>query len=51
MRHRCEILNHGIHGYEVWLHQGRSGVKLITDSQFEKKSWENIFEGLNNTIQ
>ena len=30
MRYRCEILNHGIHGYEVWLHtrnQGRSGVK------------------------
>ena len=29
MRHRCEILNHGIHGYEVWLHgrsQARSGV-------------------------
>ena len=29
MRYRCEILNHGIHGYEVWLHgrnQGRSGV-------------------------
>ena len=30
MRYRCEILNHGIDGYEVWLHgrnQGRSGVK------------------------
>ena len=29
MRYRCEILNHGINGYEVWLHgrnQGRSGV-------------------------
>ena len=29
MRYRCEILNHGIDGYEVWLHgrnQGRSGV-------------------------
>ena len=27
--YRCEILNHGIDGYEVWLHgrnQGRSGV-------------------------
>ena len=27
MRYRCEILNHGIDGYEVWLHgrnQGRS---------------------------
>ena len=34
MRYRCEILNHGIDGYEVWLHrrnQGRSGVKLIND--------------------
>ena len=32
MRYRCEILNHGIDGYEVWLHgrnQGRSGVKII----------------------
>ena len=32
MRYRCEILNHGIDGYEVWLHgrnQGRSGVKSI----------------------
>ena len=32
MRYRCEILNHGIDGYEVWLHgrnQGRSGVKYI----------------------
>ena len=32
MRYRCEILNHGIDGYEVWLHgrnQGRSGVNLI----------------------
>ena len=31
MRYRCEILNHGIDGYEVWLHgrnQGRSGVNL-----------------------
>ena len=31
MRYRCEILNHGIDGYEVWLHgrnQGRSGVKV-----------------------
>ena len=30
MRYRCEILNHGIDGYKVWLHgrnQGRSGVK------------------------
>ena len=30
MRYRCEILNHGIHGYEVWLHRrnkGRSGVE------------------------
>ena len=30
MRYRCEILNHGIDGCEVWLHgrnQGRSGVK------------------------
>ena len=32
MRYRCEILNHGIHGYEVWLHgrnQGRSGVNPL----------------------
>ena len=32
MRYRCEILNHGIHGYEVWLlgrNQGSSGVKSI----------------------
>ena len=32
MRYRCEILNHGIDGYEVWLHgrnQGRSGVKFV----------------------
>ena len=32
MRYRCEILNHGIHDYEVWLHgrnQGLSGVKTI----------------------
>ena len=31
MIYRCEILNHGIDGYEIWLHgrnQGRSGVKL-----------------------
>ena len=31
MRYRCEILNHGIDGYEVWLHgrnQGRSGVNM-----------------------
>ena len=31
MRYRCEILNHGIDGDEVWLHvrnQGRSGVKM-----------------------
>ena len=33
MRYRCEILNHGIDGYEVWLHgrnQGRSGVKIFS---------------------
>ena len=32
MRYRCEILNHGIDGYKVWLHgrnQGRSGVKEL----------------------
>ena len=32
MRYRCEISNHGINGYEVWLHgrnQRRSGVKII----------------------
>ena len=32
MGYRCEILNHGIDGYEVWLHgrnQGRSGVKEL----------------------
>ena len=31
MIYRCEILNHGIDGYEVWLHgrnQGRSGVTV-----------------------
>ena len=35
MRYRCGILNHGIDGYEVWLHgrnQGRSGVKLVLSS-------------------
>ena len=44
MRYRCEILNHGIDGYEVWLHgrnQGRSRVKLHLDiimtSGFVKK--------------
>ena len=29
MRYQCEILNHGIHDYEVWLHgcnQGRSEI-------------------------
>ena len=38
MRYRCEILNHGIDGYEVWLHgrnQGRSGVKLPYISEDE----------------
>ena len=38
MRYRCETLNHGIDGYEVWLHgrnQGRSGVKKgALDSHF-----------------
>ena len=32
MIYRCEILNHGIDGYEVWLHgrnQGRSGVNVL----------------------
>ena len=32
MRYQCEILNHGIDGYEVWLHgrnQGRSGVRQL----------------------
>ena len=31
MRYRCEILNHGIDSYEVWLHgrnQGRPGVNM-----------------------
>ena len=44
MRYRCEILNHGIHGYEVWLHghnQGRSGVKDSCASQ-SGKNCENI---------
>ena len=33
MRYQVQILNHGIYGYEVWLHgrnQGRSGVKHQT---------------------
>ena len=32
MRYRCEILNHRIDCYEVWIHghnQGRAGVKEI----------------------
>ena len=36
MRYRCEILNHGIHGYEVWLHgrnQGRSGVNIVSEQK------------------
>ena len=35
MRYQFEILNHGIYGYEVWLHgrnQGRSGVKTYCSS-------------------
>ena len=44
MRYRCEILNHGIDGYEVWLHgrnQGRSGAKpkkgpLLSDFTLKK---------------
>ena len=41
MRYRCEILNHGIDGYEVWLHgrnQGRSGVRSV----FTKKTSSKI---------
>ena len=41
MRYRCEILNHGIDGYEVWLHgrnQGRSGVKSIVLSRIDYAS-------------
>ena len=44
MRYRCEILNHGIDGYEVWLHgrnQGRSGVNRMysihTEHAYQKK--------------
>ena len=43
MRYRCEILNHGIDGYEVWLHgrnQGRSGVKMMLTYHI---SHENFF--------
>ena len=45
MRYRCEILNHGIDGYEVWLHgrnQGRSGVKMtifLNDLCRNVKKW------------
>ena len=54
MRYRCEILNHGIDGYEVWLHgrnQGRSGVNLMGRSKvmaifvgFQKKPSTNIIK-------
>ena len=40
MRYRCEILNHGIDGYEVWLHgrnQGRSGVNFMNDKNLPDK--------------
>ena len=41
MRYRCEILNHGIDGYEVWLHgrnQGRSGVnQTLTTGIFPRE--------------
>ena len=50
MRYRCEILNQGIHGYEIWLHgcnQGRSGVKTklncansIFTKNFRYLSWK-----------
>ena len=53
MRYRCEILNHGIDGYEVWLHgrnQGRSGVKLSKYCDIDARLHENyeislIFHG------
>ena len=41
MRYRCEILNHGIDGYEVWLHgrnQGRSGVNTLYIASVQIKS-------------
>ena len=41
MRYRCEILNHGIDGYEVWLHgrnQGRSGVNNAKPEILENKN-------------
>ena len=48
MRYRCEILNHGIHGYEVWLHwrnQGRSGVKTVLNcNTFFKNKLKSIKE-------
>ena len=31
MKYQCEVLNHGMHGYKVWLHgrnHRRSGVKI-----------------------
>ena len=43
MRYRCGILNHGIHGYEIWLHgrkQGHSGVNDAygSDNKAETKT-------------
>ena len=46
MKYRCEILNHRIDGYEVWLHgrnQGRSGVN-------GSKSKLLYFKGRSSTI-
>ena len=31
MRYRCEILNHGIHGYGVWLHDVTRGTLGLID--------------------
>ena len=32
MRYRCEILNHGIDGYEVWLHGVTRGALGINQT-------------------
>ena len=45
MIYRCEILNHGIDGYEVWLHgrnQGRSGVKICSKVMMDIQSRVNF---------
>ena len=47
MRYRCEILNHGIDGYEVWLrgrNQGRSGVKINRLSRSPRTAPQRYFQ-------